>query len=70
MYPSGEDNFKVINLGFEDRTGRQEVHGFGQALVQDSGRVGHVGEGDGQIVNVPVFVPVNIFIKLIPQKKF
>ena len=60
MYPSGEDDFKVIDLGFEDRPGRQEVHGFGQALVQDSSRVGHVREGDGQIVNVPVFVPVTV----------
>ncbi len=60
MYPSGEDNFKVFNLRFEDRTSRQQVHGLGQALVQDSGRVGHVREGDGQIVHVSVFVPAQV----------
>ncbi len=60
MYPGCEDDFKVLDLSFEDRACRQQVHCLGQALVQDSGRVGHVGEGDGQIVNVSIFVPVKV----------
>ena len=70
MYPGGEDNFKVLDLRFENRAGRQKVHGLGQALVKDSGRVGHVGEGDGQIVDVPVFVPVKVAYILSPHKIF
>ena len=61
MDPSGENDFKVFYLRLENGSGGQEVHGLGQSIVHDLGRVGHIGERDGKVLGVAVVVPENLF---------